>query len=155
MLFFGGFIHSQNQNCSIDIDKNLQVLEKHFEILETDVNIKDILLIHNSHNLGLIIWKEKGKIMGAKHFISSSCIRKRKKIKLNKKQKENYSDAIKNMKLINNLPDFECIEDVHTINVLTIITSSGIKKIIKTNCANEYQKNMISSIQDLHYCLYL
>jgi len=134
-------------------------LEKVNSEIETLKNkgVKDIIAISNESNENVIIWKEDGKERALKIYTKNSNCIKRKKVRLNKKEKEYFNNCLANYKSIQEIDNKNCDEQVHAFTEISIKGlidgKTSFSHKFYSHCGTEQQKQKIKPFMNLYYDL--
>lgn len=131
-------------------------VSKEIEILKNK-GVKDIISISNESNENVILWKEDGKERALKIYSKNSDCIKRKKVRLNKKEKEYFNDCLNNYESIQEIDNKNCDEQVHAFTEISIKGlingKTSFSHKFYSHCGTEQQKQRIKPFMNLYYGL--
>jgi len=119
--------------------------------------VKDIIAVSNESNESIIIWKEDGKERALKIYNKKSNCIKKKKVRLNKKEKEDFNDCLNNYKSIQEIDNKNCVEQVHAFTEISIKGlingKTSFSHKFYSHCGTEHQRQKIKPLMNLYYNL--
>ena len=151
------FINSQNTDKNDSI-QSYNIINKEVKLLK-EKGIENIMSIFDESGKIIIIWEEKQKQKALKFYYNNSNCRKRKRVKLTQKNKDDFNNCLEGYKYIEEMENVDCNQQVHAfikiyvnglINGKTTFSNS-----FYSHCGTEKQRKNISSLLNLYHNLFL